>query len=129
MDRVLKPDKLDADPSSALAAKEWKHWHRTFANFLGALTNPDELSILINYVSPRIFEYIENQTTFADAIAVLEALYVKPTNEIFARYKLATRRQQNGESLDEFLQALKTLAKDCNYEAVDAATRPFVIHS
>ena len=48
--------------------------------------------------------------------------FVKPTNEIFARYKLATRRQQNGESLDEFLQSLKTLAKDCNYKDVDAAT-------
>ena len=74
MNRVLKPDKLDADPSSSLAAKEWKFWHQTFANFLGELINPDALSILINFVSPRIFEYIENQTTFADAMAVLEAL-------------------------------------------------------
>ena len=103
MDRVLKPDKLDTDPNSSVSAKEWKHWFRTFNNFLGALTEPDKFAILINFVSPRIYEYIENSGNYDEAIATLEKLYVKPTNEVFARYKLATRRQQSGESLDEFL--------------------------
>ena len=33
---------------------------------------------------------------------------------------LATRRQQAGESLDEFLNVLKRLSKDCNFKAVSA---------
>ena len=119
---MLKPDKLDTDPNSSVSAKEWKHWFRTFNNFLGALTEPDKFAILINFVSPRIYEYIENSGNYDEAIATLEKLYVKPTNEVFARYKLATRRQQSGESLDEFLQGLMTLAKDCNYKDVNAAT-------
>ncbi|XP_064103977.1 uncharacterized protein LOC135213780 [Macrobrachium nipponense] len=34
MERVLKPAHLDVDPSSPTAAKEWRHWHRTFVNFI-----------------------------------------------------------------------------------------------
>ena len=48
-----------------------------------------------------------NCTTFENAIQALKALYVKPSNEIFARHCLATRRQKAGESLDEFFQVLK----------------------
>ena len=56
-----------------------------------------------------------------NAIATLKALYIKPTNEVFARHLPATRRQQSGETIDEFLQALKTLSKDCNFQNVTAA--------
>ena len=79
------------------------------------------MQVLTNYVSPRIFEYIEHCEVYNDAIATLKALYIKPTNEIFARHLLATRRQQSGETLDEFLQALKTLSKDCKFKDVTAA--------
>ena len=50
----------------------------------------------------------------------MTSLYVKPKNEIFARHLLATRRQSSGESLDQFLQALKLLAKDCQFKTVTA---------
>ena len=51
---------------------------------------------------------------------MLKSLYVKTPNEIFARHKLATRKQQPGESLDEYLQELKILSKDCNFSDVTA---------
>ena len=47
-------------------------------------------------------------------------MYVKPKNEIFARHVLACRRQNPGESLDKYLQALKLLAQDCSFKAVTA---------
>ena len=43
-----------------------------------------------------------------------------PTNEIYARHILATRRQQSAEILDEYLQVLKTLSKYCNYQNVSS---------
>ena len=58
---------------------------------------------------------------YDEAIQTLEALFVIPTNEIFARHLLATRCQHAGETLDEYLQALKTLSKDCNFKSVTAA--------
>ena len=123
MERLLRPERLDADPSSSSAGKDWLHWIRTFENFLTVLPRDElnKLQVLTNYISPPIFEYIEHCRTYDEAIGILKALYVKPTNEVFARHQLATRRQQSGETIDEFLQALKVLTKDCNFKSVTAA--------
>jgi hypothetical protein len=50
----------------------------------------------------------------------LEALFVKPTNEIYARHLLAKRRQTTNEKRDGYLQVLKTLSKDCNFKNATA---------
>ena len=65
-----------------------------------------------------MYQYIEDCDNYEAAMETLQALYVKPTNEVYARHLLATRRQQPAETLDEYLQALKTLSKDCNYKSV-----------
>ena len=123
MDTVLKPERLESDPSSSKAAKEWLHWKRTFQNFIAVLPAKDlnKLSVLANFLSPEIFQHIEECANYEDAITELEGLFVKPHNEIFARHLLATRRQQSNETLDDFLQALSTLSKDCNFKSVTAA--------
>jgi len=81
----------------------------------------DKLSALANYVSPSIFQHIEDCTNYEAAVGILQALFVKPRNEIFAPHILAMRCQQPHETLDEFLQALKTLSKDCNFQSVTAS--------
>ena len=123
MDRFLKPARLDTDPSSSTAEKDWLHWIRTFENFVSALPveGLNKLQVLTNYVSPQIFEYIGHCDRYQEAIDTLRALYIKPTNEVFARHLLATRRQKSGETMDEFLQVLKALAKDCKFKDVTAA--------
>lgn len=123
MERLLRPERLDTDPSSPTAAQDWKHWVQTFKNFVSAISRDglDKLGLLTNYVSPRVFESISECETYDDALKTLEALYVKPTNEVFARHTLATRRQQSGESLDEYFRALKLLSKECNFKAVTAS--------
>ena len=62
-------------------------------------------------MSPKIFVYIEECTEYDRAIVVLNELFVKRKNEVFARHVLATRSQQIAESLDEYLQVLKTFIK------------------
>ena len=51
-----------------------------------------------------------------------EHFYIKPGNEIFARHRLTIRKQNPGESIDEFLQSLRNFAKDCNFKAVNKGT-------
>ena len=58
--------------------------------------------------------------TYDAAIATLKRTYDKQPNEIFARHKLSIRKQQNGETLDSFRQALQSLSKDCQFSAVSA---------
>ncbi|XP_045132103.1 uncharacterized protein LOC123518976 [Portunus trituberculatus] len=122
MDKFLRPDRFDADPNSSGAASEWKHWYRTFNNFLEAIAShkPDKLKTLVNYVAPRVYEYIADSDDYDSAITTLEKMYVKPKNEVFARHLLSTRKQQANESLSEFLQVLKQLSGDCNFKAVTA---------
>ena len=72
-------------------------------------------------MSPSIFQHIEECINYEAAIGILQALFVKPRNEIISRHILDTRCQQPHETLDEYLQALKTLSKDCNFHSVAAS--------
>ena len=68
----------------------------------GLLVLPQErlnkLTVLAKFVSPSIFQFIEDCKEYNEAIQTLQALFVKPRNEIFARHVLATRRQQPTET-------------------------------
>ena len=122
MEKYLRPGRLDTNPKSPSAADEWRHWQCTFSNFLRALEGHEikKLDTLINYLSPSVYKYIADCTTFDDAIKRLEELYVQPKNEVFARHLLSTRKQQTSESVDEYFQELKQQSKDCNFQAVTA---------
>ena len=63
---------------------------------------------------------MEDCEDYVVAIETLQALYVKPTNEVYAHHLRATRCEQHTEILDEYLQALKTSNKDCNYLSIAA---------
>ena len=104
MDKTLKPVRLDLDASSPNASKQWKHWRRTFENFLEEVTEtsgrqPNKLRTLINYVSHTVYEYIDELENYDECITKLEELYCKTPNEIFARHCLATRSQESTESI------------------------------
>ena len=125
MDKVLRPERLETDPNSGEASKEWLHWKRTFDNYLGVLPQRDldKLLVLSNFVSPSFFQHIEECINYEAAMGIFQALFVNPRNEIFARHILATRCQQPHETLDEYMypQALKTLSKDYNFQSVAAS--------
>ena len=53
---------------------------------------------------------------------ILKSLYVKQKNNVYARHFLVSRHQLQGETLPEYLQVLKSLAKDCTFSEVTAAT-------
>jgi hypothetical protein len=123
MERYMKPERLSLDPNSEDAELNWKHWHKTFTNFLSKLKdvgNDDKLAILINYLSPDIYRHVSEAKGFDAAIETLKKLYVKPKNETFARHLLATRKQGAGENIDQFYRALLILSKDCEFKSVTA---------
>ena len=82
MDSLMKPARLDLDPNSSLASKEWKHWFKTFTNFLDACSDetPNKLNVLVNCITPSVYEYIEDCTTYENAISRLEGVYLKTPN-------------------------------------------------
>ena len=78
MSKILKPARLDLDHNSPNAAKEWKHWRRTFENFIDECGDqaPDKFRSIVNCVSADVFEFVEDCSSYDDVIAVLEKLYM-----------------------------------------------------
>ena len=122
MSKLLKPERLNLDPQSPNAAKDWKYWFKTFENFIimCGTDAPDKHLSLINLISSDVYEYVEDCTDYDSVKNTLEKFYVKSPNEVFARHLLATRRQQCSETLDVFFQNLHKLSKDCKFKAVSA---------
>ena len=56
----------------------------------------------------------------ASAETALRNAYHKQKNLVFARHLLMSRTQNSGESIAEYVHALKQLARDCNFQAVSA---------
>ena len=129
MDRILRPDKLELNPSTSVDgtnSNTFTHWLATFSNFLATLsstvtTDQAMYSVLINYVSPDIYLHISSVTTYVAAVNLLKTLFVKVKNENFARHCLSYRTQKDGESVEQYILALEKLAKDCVFKKVEAS--------
>ena len=104
MDKFLRPHRLDVDPSSVHAANEWRHWFRTFENFMAAVESGgagadgagnalDKLVMLTNFISPMVFRYISSCSTYQLAIDQLKEVSIKPKSVIFSRHVLLSRLQ------------------------------------
>ena len=84
MEKYLKPERLDLDVKSSNAEEEYNHWMKTFENFLAAATKTDadvdKLVLLTNFITPKVYHYISDCTTYNDAITALKSLFVKKKN-------------------------------------------------
>ncbi|XP_050503533.1 uncharacterized protein LOC126882603 [Diabrotica virgifera virgifera] len=123
MDKLLRPDRFHADPNSSRSSQEWMHWKATFENFISSVVDvseEDKFKLLVNYVSNNIYELISDCRKYSEAKSILEAVFVKPKNEIFSRHILMTKKQQAGENIDQYVQHVKGLSKDCNFLTVSA---------
>ena len=72
MDKFLRPGRFDAIPNARGSDKAWLHWKKTFTNFLTSIAEhePNSLNVLINYVSPEVFEYIADYTDYDSALEI-----------------------------------------------------------
>lgn len=122
MDKYLKPERFDTEHTSTQGTSRWTHWKKTFETFIASIKAKDEdkLNLLYNHVSHSIFEQISNCTSYQEAVTILDTLYIKPKNEIFARHKLMTRCQQSDETVEQYLQSLRVLSADCEFKDVKA---------
>lgn len=122
--RFLRPERFDVEPNTSVADIKWLHWRDTFENFLAeeavAATDSMKLKLLVNHLSPTIYNYVRACANYTDAIKTLDDVFIKPKNEILARWHLTTRKQRSDESIAEYIRALKLLAHECRFKAVSA---------
>ena len=122
MSKLLKPMRLDADPTHLMLQNNGNTGKELL---IISLLNV-EMQPRIDFAPFSIFflqkclSMLKNVQTYDAVIETLERLYVKTPNKIFARHELATRKQKTGESLSEFLEELEKLSKHCKFSAVTA---------
>ena len=80
---VLRHEQFEKDPNSSTAAIEWLDWKRTFENFLSE--GQDKFNALVNFVSPTVFQCIEEAEDYAVPITMLEALFTETSSEFYCR--------------------------------------------
>ena len=61
-----------------------------------------------------MYSLVEEEKTFDGIIAALNVAYVKKVSKVHPRHLLVSRRQQPGESVTEYAQALKGLEKNAH---------------
>ena len=69
----------------------------------------------MNLLDTSVYSYVSECGTFDEAVARLDSSYVKPVNEVFTCHRLNTCQQTQGESVEDFLQRLKSLNNECNF--------------
>lgn len=61
----------------------------------------NKVEVMANFVSPAIFQHIEECISYEKKVEGLQTLFVKPGNGIYAHHILATRHQQPHKRLDK----------------------------
>ena len=81
---------------------------------------PEVYSTLSNFLAPAK----PKDTSFADIVKILEKHYNPKPLEISQSFHFGTRKQESGESISDYVLALRILAVHCNYdEFLDRALR------
>ena len=112
-----------ADPESGDSKRQWKHWFKSFTTFIAQMQNLTEagkLNLLVNHTDAAVYEIISEAASLEDAVELLSHNYAKNPSSIFAHYALMTCKQQTGESLGSYLQKLKRMSIDCDFQLVTA---------
>ena len=129
MDKLLKPCKLEVLPEESEAVKVYDYWLRTFDTFLTAVEaataegerqNINKLGLLTSFLTHRTYELIADAANYEESRTSLRNAYHKRKNVVFARHLLMSRVQNSGESIAEYVHALKQLARDCDFQQVSA---------
>ena len=125
MDKVLKPEKLSIEHRSPGAEETYEYWKTSvsiFIDYLQSLTKDpiDKYKVVFGCLSPAVYARVNEHTTFTTTIEALDKLYLQTKNELYARHQLNCRKQEHGETLDKFYEALLDLSKNCKFQSVNA---------
>ncbi|XP_069751739.1 uncharacterized protein [Narcine bancroftii] len=114
MEKLLCPDRLEVDPQVPNASEFFEQWISCLNNFLEAAAvvvdlEEKRLKVLQARIAQRAFQAIRSCVNYTKTMAELWVLYKPKINAVYSRYLLASRKQQPGELVEEFVRALITL--------------------
>ena len=110
--------------------EEWPKWIRRFERFreasgLSAKSEKSQVNTLIYTMGDEADDILssfgleeDQKTKYNSVKEAFQNHFIKKRNPIYERAKFNQRKQEEGESVDTFITALHTLAKHCEYGAL-----------
>lgn len=106
--------------------EEWPNYVERFEGFLdanGITEDGKKRSVFIAVVGPKSYNLLRNlvaptkpsEKTLADLLAALSNHYNPTPSEVMQRFRFNTRTRKEGESVADYLAALRHLAEFCNF--------------
>ncbi|KAJ1191088.1 hypothetical protein NDU88_000404 [Pleurodeles waltl] len=115
---------------------KWKGWLRAFENYIisidGQGYSPERkkslLFGLLGKAGQEVFDsmpvYVNPHgataplNEYQEAVRRLELQYAEECNIMVGRHKFALRKQEEGETIEEYIACLRVLAQDCEFAAM-----------
>ncbi|KAJ1208639.1 hypothetical protein NDU88_004022 [Pleurodeles waltl] len=119
---------------------KWKGWLRAFENYIilidGQEYSPEQkkslLFGLLGKAGQEVFDslpvYVNPHgataplNEYQEAVRRLELQYAEECNIMVGRHKFALRKQEEGETIEEYIACLRVLAQDCEFAAMTDTT-------
>ncbi|XP_060810750.1 uncharacterized protein K02A2.6-like [Amyelois transitella] len=132
MEHARPPAELNMDGGPVSRANAWKKWRQQFMLFVkasGVHSEPSSVqaSLLINLIGPDGFDIYQAFTFETEAekddvqtvIKKFDSYFGTKVNKTLIRYKFFTRNQEDGESIQQYVTALRLLSKDCEFSSLE----------
>lgn len=128
MEHARPPSELNMDGGPVSRADAWKRWRQQFMLFMKASGVNSEspgvqASLLVNLIGPEGFDIYQTFTfdeeTDRDDVEVtlkkFDNYFGTKENVTLLRYKFFTRNQEDGETMQQYVTALRLLSRNCGF--------------
>uniref|UniRef100_A0A0A9WHB1 RNA-directed DNA polymerase n=1 Tax=Lygus hesperus TaxID=30085 RepID=A0A0A9WHB1_LYGHE len=116
--------------STTNLSKKWSDWIKQFQLYLvasGLDTEADKrkVAILLSLIGPQSmtifnsFKVDENTVSYEDLVKKFADHFTPKKNTTVERHNFFTRHQKSGESIDEYVTALKNLSQTCDFSTLN----------
>ncbi|XP_073967423.1 uncharacterized protein [Choristoneura fumiferana] len=132
MEHARPPSELNLDGSPVSRADAWRKWKTQFELFIKASGVHKEetavqASLLINLIGSDGFDVYQTftfgkESDRDDVKALLKKFdeyFGVKSNVTLARYNFFTRDQEHGETISQYVVALKLLSKKCEFQSLE----------
>ena len=119
------------DPFDFRKPESWTTWVTRFVRYmsvanLNSRSSKEKVDLLCYTMGAEAEDILaristdENKDDYDSVKKLFDAYFAPKKNVVFERCKFNTRVQQQGESVDEYITALYSLAKKCDYSTLKA---------
>lgn len=107
-------------------AAEWKNWLAQFKIFMTASNLDQEsdgrkVALLLHHLGPESFHIFTafnksaDEVKYNDLIKLFDGYFIPKVNLAMERHAFFTRKQNGGESIDDYVTVLKNLSLTCDF--------------